>query len=44
MALDGVGLMGPGGHTVEETGDLRTLPMNGKRVAVLLWRLSAPAP
>ena len=27
MALDGVGLMGGGGHTVEETGDLRTLPM-----------------
>ena len=44
MALDGVGLMGPGGQTVEEKGDLRTLPMNGKRVAVLLWRLSAPAP
>ena len=44
MALDGVGLMGPGGHTVEETGDLRTLPMNGKRVAVLLWRLAAPTP
>jgi glutamate carboxypeptidase len=44
MALDGVGLMGPGGHTVEEKGDLRTMPMNGKRVAVLLWRLSAPAP
>jgi glutamate carboxypeptidase len=44
MALDGVGLMGPGGHTVEETGDLRTLPMNGKRVAVLLWRLAAPSP
>ena len=44
MALDGVGLMGPGGHTVQETGDLRTLPMNGKRVAVLLWRLAAPAP
>lgn len=44
MALDGVGLMGPGGHTVQETGDLRTLPMNGKRVAVLLWRLAAPSP
>lgn len=44
MALDGVGLMGPGGHTVEETGDLRTLPMNGKRVALLLLRLAVPSP
>ena len=40
MAIDGIGLMGDGGHTVEETADLRTLPMNGKRTAVLLFRLS----
>jgi len=40
MALDGVGLMGDGCHTVGETADLRTLPINGKRVAVLLWRLA----
>jgi len=40
MAIDGIGLMGDGGHTVEETADLRTLPMNGKRVGVLLHRLA----
>jgi glutamate carboxypeptidase len=40
-AIDGVGLMGDGGHTEGETADLRTLPMNAKRVAVLLSRLAA---
>jgi glutamate carboxypeptidase len=39
MALDGVGLMGSGGHTVDETADLRTLPLEAKRVAVVLARL-----
>lgn len=41
MALDGVGLMGTGGHTVEEIADLSTLPKQAQRVAVLLQRLSA---
>ncbi len=41
MALDGVGLMGTGGHTVQETADLRTLPLQARRVAVLLARLAA---
>jgi glutamate carboxypeptidase len=41
MALDGVGLMGDGGHTVRETADLRTLPMQAKRVALTLARLIA---
>ena len=41
MALDGLGLMGTGGHTVEETADLSTLPKQAQRVAVLLQRLSA---
>jgi glutamate carboxypeptidase len=44
MALDGLGLMGTGGHTVEETGDLRTVGWNAKRVAILLGRLSARSP
>lgn len=44
MAMDGVGLMGSGGHTVEETGDLRTLPIQAKRVAVTLLRLAAAWP
>lgn len=39
MILDGVGLMGSGGHTVNETADLRTLPSMAKRMAVLLSRL-----
>ena len=40
MILDGVGLMGDGGHTVAETADLRTLPSQTKRAALLLYRLS----
>jgi glutamate carboxypeptidase len=40
MILDGVGLMGDGGHTVKETADLKTLPSQTKRAAVLLYRLS----
>ncbi len=39
MALDGIGLMGTGGHTVDETADLRTLPSQTKRAAILLHRL-----
>jgi len=39
LILDGVGLMGTGGHTVNETADLRTLPAMSKRMAVLLSRL-----
>lgn len=39
MALDGLGLMGSGGHTVEETADLTTLPSQTKRAAVLMYRL-----
>ncbi len=39
MALDGIGLMGTGGHTVEETADLATLPSQAKRAAVLMYRL-----
>jgi glutamate carboxypeptidase len=40
MILDGIGLMGDGGHTVQETADLRTLPSQTRRAAVLLYRLS----
>ena len=40
MALDGLGMKGTGGHTVEETADLATLAIQAKRVAVLLHRLS----
>jgi glutamate carboxypeptidase len=39
MILDGVGLMGAGGHTIHETADMRTLPSQTKRIAVMLSRL-----
>jgi glutamate carboxypeptidase len=40
MILDGIGMMGNGGHTVNETADLSTLPSQTKRAALLLYRLS----
>jgi glutamate carboxypeptidase len=39
MVLDGLGLMGRGGHTVDEVADLTTLPTQTKRAAVLLHRV-----
>ena len=39
MALDGLGLMGRGGHTVQETADLATLASQTKRAAILMHRL-----
>ena len=41
MVLDGLGLKGSGGHTVEETADLTLLAPQARRVAVLLARLAA---
>ena len=43
MAIDGLGLMGSGGHTVEETADLRTLPSQTKRAAVFMYRIAQGA-
>lgn len=40
MGIDGMGLGGSHSHTVSETGDLRTLPMQSKRAAVLMYRLT----
>jgi glutamate carboxypeptidase len=40
MAIDGLGLSGHDDHTVKETADLRMLPVQTKRAAVLLYRLS----
>jgi glutamate carboxypeptidase len=40
MAMDGIGLRSTGGHTVNETADPRTLPMQAKRTAILLYRLT----
>jgi glutamate carboxypeptidase len=40
MALDGLGLMGTGGHTIDEVADIATLNSQTKRAAVLIYRLS----
>ncbi len=40
MGLDGLGMGGKNDHTVNETGDLNVLPMQAKRAAVLMYRLS----
>ena len=40
MAIDGLGPRTSGGHTVNETADPRTIPMEAKRAAVLLYRLT----
>lgn len=39
-ALDGLGAVGGGGHTVEEHVDLAALPMMIKRAALLIYRLT----
>jgi glutamate carboxypeptidase len=43
MALDGLGLMGGGGHTVDEVADLATLVSQAQRAALLMYRLSQGA-
>jgi glutamate carboxypeptidase len=40
MKMDGIGLSGRDGHTVNETADLHMLPALTKRLAVLLYRIS----
>ena len=40
QVIDGVGLMGRGGHTVDEVADLTTLRSQTQRAAVLLYRLA----
>jgi glutamate carboxypeptidase len=44
MVIDGVGLSGHDDHSDKETADLRMLPVQTKRAAVLLARLSALKP
>ena len=39
-AIDGLGLGGRDGHTVHETADLRVLPVQAKRAALLIHRLT----
>lgn len=40
MAIDGLGLMGTGGHTKDEVADMTTFAQNMQKTAVLLYRLS----
>ncbi|MGY8986236.1 MAG: M20/M25/M40 family metallo-hydrolase [Sphingomonadales bacterium] len=40
MALDGLGLMGTGGHTKDEVADMTTLSKNIQKAAILIYRLS----
>jgi len=40
MAMDGIGLMGEGGHTDNEIADMETLAIQIKRSALLMYRLS----
>lgn len=40
MSLDGLGLMGSGAHTKDETADLSSLNKNIEKAAILIYRLS----
>lgn len=40
MGLDGLGMGGADDHTIHETGHLHTFPMQAKRAAVLIYRLT----
>lgn len=40
MAIDALGLKGTGGHTVNETADLRTLRTQAQRAALMLYRIA----
>lgn len=40
MALDGLGMMGTGGHTQDETADMTSFYKNSEKAALLLYRLS----
>ena len=42
MVIDGVGMSGHDDHSDKETADLRMLPVQTKRAAVLLYRLGTP--
>lgn len=40
MGIDAMGMSGANDHTINETGDIRALPKQSKRAAVLMYRLS----
>lgn len=39
MAIDGLGLMGEGGHTKDEVADMNTFAQNAQKAAVLIYRI-----
>lgn len=41
MALDGMGLMGTGGHTKDEVADMTSFAKNMHKAAILIYRLSS---
>jgi glutamate carboxypeptidase len=41
MLIDGIGLMGHDDHSDKETADLRTLPTQTRKAAILIARLGA---
>jgi len=43
MALDGLGLMGTGGHTKDEVADMTSFAKNMHKAAILIYRLSNQA-
>src|SRR5438094_6343094 len=43
VKIDGIGLSGRDDHTTKETADLRMLPVQTKRAALLLYRLTVKA-
>lgn len=43
MVIDGIGLSGRDDHSEKETADLRMLPVQAKRAAIVLYRLSQGA-
>lgn len=40
FAIDGLGLLGSGGHTIHEVADMRTFKQNMERAALLIYRVS----
>ncbi|GAA0853096.1 M20 family metallopeptidase [Aliiglaciecola litoralis] len=44
MALDGLGLMGSGGHTKDEVADMSSFTKNMHKAALLMYRLSVQQP
>jgi len=44
MGLDGLGLMGSGGHTKDEIADMTSMVKNTQKAAILIYRLSLTRP